>query len=237
MFGVSPEAIGQRAHSGHANAPETQDRYIAHVISSGPLRPEPGTGVDPCATVTIEFTKYDGRAHWHFPVRPLGADEHGKWYGAYHGVELQRGQEPPVSWGCDFVVLVPAAGEWIGCFNSAGKFAIYIDVTGPISISDGRVTAVDLDLDVVRLPDGGVELLDEDEFIEHQVRFGYPSEVVERAEATANWLLHAVRSRQEPFDTVGPSWLSTLLSEATRTGSGAQPDRGVRREQIAFDRS
>lgn len=35
---------------------------------------------------------------------------------------------------------------------------------------------VDLDLDVVRRFDGSAEILDEDEFAEHQVRYGYPPE-------------------------------------------------------------
>ena len=33
---------------------------------------------------------------------------------------------------------------------------------------------VDLDLDVIRMRDGGI-LDDEDEFAEHQVRYGYPA--------------------------------------------------------------
>jgi uncharacterized protein len=165
---------------------------------------------DPPREVRVEFTKYDGRLHWHFPVRPLGRDQYGSWYGAFQGVQLQRGEEPPVSWECDFVLLVPASGDWVACFNSAGKYPIYIDVTGPVSTVDGTVSAVDLDLDVVRLADGQVRLLDEDEFADHQLRFGYPAEVVGAAVETARTLLEDVGLRREPFDTVGPAWLAAL---------------------------
>jgi hypothetical protein len=42
---------------------------------------------------------------------------------------------------------------------------------------------VDLDLDVCRLrADGSVHLLDEDEFVEHRARYGFPAHVVDEAE-------------------------------------------------------
>jgi predicted RNA-binding protein associated with RNAse of E/G family len=143
-------------------------------------------------------------------VRALGSDQYGAWYGAHRGVRLQRGTEPPISWACDFAVLVPATGNWIACFNSAGKYAIYVDVTGPISNGGSVIRAVDLDLDVVRLPDGAVQLLDQDEFADHQLRFQYPRSVTAEAERNAQWLMDAVRSRREPFGDVGPAWLARL---------------------------
>ena len=45
----------------------------------------------------------------------------------------------------------------------------------------GTVTAVDLDLDVVRGWTGRVWVDDEDEFADHRVRFGYPADVVRMA--------------------------------------------------------
>jgi uncharacterized protein len=45
---------------------------------------------------------------------------------------------------------------------------------------------VDLDLDVVRRFDGSAEILDEDEFAEHQARYGYPPEVTGHAERAAS---------------------------------------------------
>ena len=52
---------------------------------------------------------------------------------------------------------------------------------------------VDLDLDVVRHRDSGVaELLDEDEFLEHQRRYGYPDDVIHRGREAADLLLDAV---------------------------------------------
>jgi protein associated with RNAse G/E len=41
------------------------------------------------------------------------------------------------------------------------------------------ITAVDLDLDVIRRHDGTVFVDDEDEFTEHRELYGYPVDVVE----------------------------------------------------------
>jgi protein associated with RNAse G/E len=70
---------------------------------------------------------------------------------------------------------------------------------------------IDLDLDVVRLRrDGRVFVDDEDEFAEHQVRYGYPPEVVNKAEQAAASLLAAVSAGLEPFGTAAERWLDKV---------------------------
>ena len=69
------------------------------------------------------------------------------------------------------------------------------------------MTAVDLDLDVVRRTDGTVYVDDEDEFAEHRVSFGYPPEVVELAEESCRWVLGHVRDATGPFGAVGEAWM------------------------------
>jgi hypothetical protein len=68
---------------------------------------------------------------------------------------------------------------------------------------------IDLDLDVSRWRDtGAVRVLDEDEFAEHQARYGYPDGVVAQAERTARWLLAAVSDGDEPFASAYRPWLA-----------------------------
>jgi uncharacterized protein len=166
---------------------------------------------NPGDPVHVAFTKYSGARHWHFDTVALGADRHGVWLGAKAGTPLQRGEEQPIPWACDFAVLVPWQGHWMACFNDSGRFLLYIDVTGPISWPDPHtVTTHDLDLDVARTADGETVLLDEDEFAEHQARYGYPSELVTTAETTAKWLLRAVQTGAEPFADTGPRWLQVV---------------------------
>jgi uncharacterized protein len=69
----------------------------------------------------------------------------------------------------------------------------------------------DLDLDVVRRrPGREVVLVDEDEFAEHQIRYGYPADVISAAERTAAWLEDTIRSDAEPFATAFRPWLDKV---------------------------
>jgi protein associated with RNAse G/E len=114
----------------------------------------------------------------------------------------------------DFVLLMPAAGCWTACFNAENAMEIYVDVTTRPALTEGTVSAVDLDLDVVRYQDGRVEVLDEDEFAEHQVQLGYPAELITGARQTCDWLVAAVSSRAEPFGQAGAGWLARARGEA-----------------------
>ncbi|WP_220449594.1 DUF402 domain-containing protein [Nonomuraea longispora] len=88
------------------------------------------------------------------------------------------------------------------------KSEIYVDVTTIPEWRDGEVTMLDLDLDVIRLRDGRLILDDEDEFAEHQVLLNYPPDLISQAEATARWLLDAVRERKGPFGGAHIQWLA-----------------------------
>jgi protein associated with RNAse G/E len=67
-----------------------------------------------------------------------------------------------------------------------------------------------LDLDVRRRRWGEIERLDEDEFAEHQVRFGYPDEVIAQATAASYWLATALGDGTEPFASGFRSWLAQV---------------------------
>lgn len=157
----------------------------------------------------VRYTKWGGVPHWAFEVQPLGEDTHGLWFGARRGTALRRGTELTVMQRHDCVMLVPASGCYTAFWNAPeDRFALYVDVTTQPVVSNGTVAAVDLDLDVIRLRDGGVELLDEDEFEQHQASYGYPPWLVSQARATADWLIRAITAREEPFDDAGLAWLA-----------------------------
>jgi uncharacterized protein len=163
--------------------------------------------------VRVEYTKYDGSLHWHFTMDYLGADEHGTWLGARPGLMTRRGSEQPIAIEQSHVLLVPAGQWWTATFNAEPvPTEIYCDIcTIPRWLDETRVTMADLDLDVIRRrPDRQVLVLDEDEFAEHQVRYGYPADVITRAEATAAWLTDAIRSGAEPFVTAYRPWLQKV---------------------------
>jgi uncharacterized protein len=162
--------------------------------------------------VRVVFRKYDGSLHWHTWLRRLGQDEHGVWLGATMEIVWQRGSEPPVQMPAPHVVLVPADQWWVAAFNAEpAPFEVYVDVTtAPEWRSADEVTMVDLDLDVVRhRQSGAVELLDEDEFLEHQVRYAYPDHLIRRSRAVADDLLGAVITT-EPFISSYKQWLALV---------------------------
>jgi hypothetical protein len=164
--------------------------------------------------VEINFTKWGGEQHWRYVLDPLGEDEYGRWYGGRAGIPMQRGHEAPIIQSHDSVTLVPATGRWIATWNDPSKtpVAIYVDVTTPPIRDDHSVRAVDLDLAVVRLGDGSVEVLDEDEFAEHQVRYRYPPEIVTQALVTTGELVKQITAGVEPFGVVGDRWLIEFMS-------------------------
>ncbi|MCM2429297.1 DUF402 domain-containing protein [Streptomyces sp. RKAG337] len=161
--------------------------------------------------VRVEYRKYDGSLHWNMAVHRLGEDEHGVWLGAPADSVMRKGHGPEVPCPEAQVLLFPRQGWWTAAFNAAPRSTeIYCDITTPPEWrSASLVTMVDLDLDVIRKRGKPTPLLvDEDEFAEHQVRYGYPADVIEQAAAAAQWLMRQVGDGAEPFTTVYRSWLA-----------------------------
>lgn len=169
--------------------------------------------------IRVVYTKYDGSTHWHHAALRLGEDEHGVWAGCPAGSPLRRGHEAPVIFPDPFVMVFPRDAWWTGSFNAApNKTEIYCDVTTVPRWPDATtVTMVDLDLDVIRRRGGRIFLDDEDEFAEHQARYGYPADVVDHARASADRLMRAVADRAEPFADGYRPWLALLERLAPRT--------------------
>ncbi|MCA2214384.1 DUF402 domain-containing protein [Jidongwangia harbinensis] len=166
--------------------------------------------------VEIRFTKWGGRPHWRYTLEPFATDRHGWWLGGRAGILLQRGSEPPVVQPSDVVLLVPPGEPWIASWNdpAANDIALYVDVT-TTPVRDGdAVHAVDLDLDVVRWRDGRVDVLDEDEFADHQVRYGYPPEIVTQALETTGDLVARITAGTEPFGAAGAARLAEFSRPA-----------------------
>ena len=169
--------------------------------------------------VRVVYTKYDGSLHWNYTMRYLGEDDHGIWLGAGPGLVGRRGHDHEVVFREAQVLLFPRpdGGErdawWTAAFNAApARTEIYCDIATPARWPDpGQVTMVDLDLDVVRRrADQRVEIVDGDEFDEHQRRYGYTAQVIREAEQAAAWLRHALSAGAEPFASDYRGWLAQV---------------------------
>jgi hypothetical protein len=163
-------------------------------------------------TTRVVFGKWGERPHWEYDALPLGEDEHGSWLGLPQGTRVAR---PGRSFDTseNQVVLVPDA-PFVATFYAPGGNVpcdLYVDIS-TVPVRDGAtVTAVDLDLDVIRGWTGRVWVDDEDEFADHRVRLGYPREVVDLALATCQEVRRGVLASRAPFD--GPTaarWFRAL---------------------------
>lgn len=165
-------------------------------------------------SVRCELRKWNGFQTYVYEADVLGRDAYGTWLGLPAPTPYTNPRGPGV-WEHNVVTLIPPEDWWMASFYDQRHpkgIELYIDVITPATwTEDGRLQAVDLDLDVVRRFDGDVYLKDSDEFEERRLEMGYPDDVVERARDTANKLLKAVEGREEPFETVGPKWLAELL--------------------------
>jgi uncharacterized protein len=163
--------------------------------------------------VRVVYTKYDGSLHWHQTSRYLGEDEHGVWLGNTPGSTTQRGFEAPIVIEQAVALLIPRDRWWTAVFNGGDvRTAIYCDIATPARWNgQDEVTMADLDLDVVRMrADHQVLLLDEDEFAEHQVLYGYPADVIREAERAAAWLAEVISAGAEPFASEYRRWLDQV---------------------------
>lgn len=168
--------------------------------------------------VRVEYRKYDGSPHRSYPAIRLGTDTHGTWLGVPD--EFIEAAAETFKYTEPYVLLVPEHAWWTAMFNAPPRRTeIYCDVATPAVWTDGRVSLVDLDLDVRRRRDTGtVEMLDADEFADHSRRYGYPDDVMAAARAASAWLYDALTSGAEPFAGGYKVWLDQV--------TGGVPDPG-----------
>jgi hypothetical protein len=169
----------------------------------------------PGTPVRGRYTKWGGRRHHGAELVYLGADEHGDWLGDPVGNAWSGG---PASFTSvtDNVLVVPRDRAHTAMFyepHPEQEFELYVDIT-TVPRWEGLVaTAVDLDLDVIRLFDGSWFVDDEEEFAEHRVALGYPAEVVLAAESECARVVDEIRSGAAHFamSTAEP-WRALLRS-------------------------
>jgi protein associated with RNAse G/E len=156
----------------------------------------------PGSRILLRATKYDGAAHWIQPFRVHSDD------GTLLVTEY-RARTP----------IFTSRGEFRSPYNSLSYFwrdrwynvfrlwrpgcALafwYCNVTTPPTFDGRDLSYVDLDLDVQVRPDGGIQLLDADEFSVHQRTYAYPKDIIARAEEAAGEVADLARQQGFPFN-------------------------------------
>ena len=193
--------------------------------------PSDGAGLIPLAVgapVRVAMTKWGDRPHWEFDAVYLGRDHHGDWSGCPAGTRMSRPGADYVA-PVDQVCLLPGPGSdlersFVATFHATGgPVRVYVDMTTPALWTGTTVTAVDLDLDVVRGASGRVWIDDEDEFAEHRVAFDYPLRVVGLASASCDRIHGLVEAGTAPFDDTSAEPWFALLQTLVDTGVTDRP--------------
>lgn len=153
--------------------------------------------------ILIASTKFDGSLHYEYGAT---LEEEGErivrctvaagepWVGYRGEGRIQR----------TFTALF-FVDRWFNVFHNhepAGNRGIltYANVATPAEFDGETVRWTDLDIDIVVSERLGVTVDDEDEFEEHQDRFGYPDDLVERVLATRDELLALAEAVDFPLD-------------------------------------
>ena len=161
--------------------------------------------------------KWGGHPHYRGHNVHLGDDEHGTWLWGVTGRTIYRGDEP--LWATQHAALtLVSPGRWWAPSWWVGHpdLEVYVNINTPAEWHGDRIVSVDLDLDVVRFLDGRVEIVDRDEFEEHQVRYGYPDDLIAQAEAATAEAYDLLTRNVAPFDGVAAAgWIARA-----RTGPG-----------------
>lgn len=168
--------------------------------------------------------KYDGSAHWVTPATYLGSDEWGHWSAHNVGTFVSR---PGFAFHAErpALLLIPRHGDWVATYyrpESAHEVTLYIDIVTGVSwrrLAFDRgweVELIDMDLDVV-VAQGHPFVDDEDEFAEHQKRFGYRADLVEASESACAEIFSAVKESQAPFAGEDQPWWRLAVSRGVVT--------------------
>ena len=171
--------------------------------------------------VSIDFRKWLTRPHWRFDMMLLDKDEWGTWLWTPPGSTAQRGDDPARTFGHLNVKLIAPGQWWTAMWNDGSKYDLYVDIITPPGWGSDRVTMIDLDLDLIRISSGHVIVDDEDEFAAHQLAYGYPQPVIDKARSTADDLHQLIQQGQEPFATVGQTRMRQAAKLATEVPSNS----------------
>ncbi len=154
-------------------------------------------------TISRHSTKYDGSLHYRYPLTVVQENpdlfmlygQPGTVCDSYRGRITARYHSLELYWSDRFYNLtVVWHPDWRPRMH-------YVNIATPAAWEDGTLRFIDLDLDVIWHADSGEVILDdEDEFELHQVRFGYPRDLIEQVRRSGDQVRQMIARSAYPFD-------------------------------------
>lgn len=159
--------------------------------------------------VQLRSTKYDGSLHYRYGATLVREQPNllmvyvspGTPIESYRGATIATHHSLQLYWSDrQYNLHVSWYADWRPRLH-------YINVASPAAWPNDSIHFIDLDLDVIwRSETGEVILDDEDEFALHQVRFGYPPDLIERCQRSSAEVIELIARRVYPFDGSLYAW-------------------------------
>lgn len=154
--------------------------------------------------IQLRSTKLDGSPHFAWVCRAVTASLDAILLHQPSGTRITtyRGE-----WTPDFESLIYFwRDRWFNVVESWNRDGLlrgfYCNIITPVHVIENELRWNDLDLDLWVNADGAYRVLDEDEWSENIVRFGYTAEIVSHALHALDELIDSVKRRAFPFDTL-----------------------------------
>lgn len=168
--------------------------------------------------LTIEARKFDGRPHYSWDGDVLVQTEAYLLVANTPGRTLLHHRREAVytydNYSLEFYPL--DADFTVGLdLERTGEVTYYCNICLPPVLQGNTLSFIDLDLDLVHR-DGVWTVVDEDEFLENQQLYDYPTDVIKRARASLLNLQQRIAQQQFPFDGFLDPFIPTVLQMKRR---------------------
>jgi hypothetical protein len=138
----------------------------------------------------------------------LGEDAFGTWLFCPRGSRHTKGNQRVVILPCDGVQLLPKDNWWAAWWWEDEHW-VSVDICTPPRLHGSTWQYVDLDLDLVLLADGSVEVVDQEEFDQAVSTGSIPRDMADEAAAACQAVRRAMSAGEEPFRSAGWRWLES----------------------------
>lgn len=154
--------------------------------------------------VVLTAYKYSGRPHCTQPLLMAHESKHMRvLLGRYHAPFIHHTRHRVFAFA-DEVALYFCSATLpylaVVIVTRQGQLRLYCHMATPCSFGDGVVRYIDLDLDVVGDPGGGLQVIDQDDY-QHSLReLCYPAHLMHLAERGARQVQADIAAARYPFD-------------------------------------
>lgn len=175
---------------------------------------------------TFKYRKWDGSPHWIQPAIYLGEDDFGDWFYQKPGAINSRPGKS-VEQVTEVVMFVPRSKGYVARFFTTAREDgrnLFIDLVHDVywSKNTRTITAIDMDLDIVR-DRSGVWVDDRNDFDHNRIMMKYPAVLVNEIENNVSNILDMLELPLEPFGNRSIYWfnrahamMETELSDQTK---------------------